>query len=339
MGYATPLLNGIQPPGNSFVLPRHKIVYISVTKAACTSMRWMMAGLSGEDFESFYRTPIGHQTRLMTVHNRRRWQQTPQLQDLSEHELAEISRDRGWFIFAVVRDPWSRLWSAWQSKFLVRHTPYVEQYLDEPWFPRIPETAQEVVDDFHRFVAARPWETHPVLSRDRHFLPQVVSVKPGCINYSRIYDVREMSTLLQDLRTHIEALGLPADMYTPRANVTPLALTSEVLGEGVPEVVADAYRADFEAFGEYWALDQLKLADDGWSPDAIRLVQYHTAANQRIGDLSAEARRLRSELRAAQQRLHAAQPADRTETSPAAPQQANQRKLARVPGRRAHRAL
>src|SRR5690625_3323716 len=128
---ATPLLNGIPPPGNSFVLPEHKIVYMSVTKAACTSLRWMIAHLSGEDLEGFHRTPVGHQTRLMTVHNRRRWARTPQLQDLSEDQLARISRDDGWFIFAVVRDPWSRLWSAWQSKFLVQYTPYVETYVNE----------------------------------------------------------------------------------------------------------------------------------------------------------------------------------------------------------------
>lgn len=132
MSGSSSLLSGIAPPGNSFVLPQHRVVYISVTKAACTSMRWMIAHLVGEDPMTFYRTTVGHQTRLMTIHNRQHWKHTPQLKDLPADLLAQISPDGGWFVFAVVRDPRSRLWSVWQSKFLVRHAPYVHRYADQP---------------------------------------------------------------------------------------------------------------------------------------------------------------------------------------------------------------
>lgn len=303
---SVPLLNDIRPPGNSFVLPKHKVVYMSVTKAACTSMRWMVATLSGEDFERFYRTPVAHQTRMMTVHNRGKWKFTPQLKDLSPAELADISRDRGWFIFAVVRDPWSRLWSAWQSKFLVRHTPYVQEYRHEPWFPRVPDTANDVVEDFRRFVIERPWETHATLSRDVHFRPQTYSVRPAGVNYTRIYGVTQISELKRDLAEHLDGLGLEADLYTPRANETPLSLTAEVLDNGIRETIEDAYRSDFAEFGDLWDFGRLKLGSDGWSPDAIRLVQYHTVANQRIGDLAAEAKRLQNQLRSAKKQLEEA---------------------------------
>ena len=53
----TPLLNGIDPPGNSFVVWDRKIVYMSVTKAACTTLRWMIADLAGEDLERVLRGP------------------------------------------------------------------------------------------------------------------------------------------------------------------------------------------------------------------------------------------------------------------------------------------
>ena len=136
----TPLLNGIDPPGNSFVVWDRKIVYMSVTKAACTSLRWMIADLAGEDLEMFYRTLGAVQSRLGTIHGSRwRWQHTPQLTQLTPEEIAEISVDNGWFVFAVVRDPWSRTWSAWQSKFLTRHNYYV-RYRDEPWYPSLPRT-------------------------------------------------------------------------------------------------------------------------------------------------------------------------------------------------------
>lgn len=303
MGERSPLLNGIAPPGNSFALPEHRVVYISVTKAACTAMRWMIAGLAGEDAETFYQTPVGHQTRLMTIHNRSRWQHTPQLKDLPPSTLAEISPDDGWFVFAVVRDPHSRLWSGWQSKFLVRHGRYVRLYADQPWFPRVPERPEDVVEDFHRFVEARPWETHPELRRDVHFLPQVRSVRPAGINYTRIYDVTELGKLFTDLTQHLEAMGLPADLDAPRANETPLPLTRAALTRPVQDVIRDAYRDDFESFGHMWGSGGPNLADEAWSPDAIRLVQYHVAANERIRDLSKEAQRLRKRLAKTRQRL------------------------------------
>ena len=37
-------------PGNSFVLPEHRIVYMSTTKVACTSLKWMVADLAGDTF-------------------------------------------------------------------------------------------------------------------------------------------------------------------------------------------------------------------------------------------------------------------------------------------------
>ncbi len=303
----SPLLNGIAPPGNSFVLPQHKVVYISVTKAACTTMRWMIAGLAGEDAEAFYRTPVGHQTRLMTIHNRTRWQHTPQLKDLPPSTLAKISPDDGWFVFAVVRDPHSRLWSGWQSKLLVRHSRYVRLYADQPWFPRVPEGPEDVVEDFHRFVEDRPWETHPELRRDVHFLPQVRSVRPAGINYTRIYDVTELAELFTDLTLHLEAMGLSADLDAPRANETPLPLTRAALTGPVQDAVRDAYRDDFEAFGHLWAPDGPNVADEMWSPDAIRLVQYQVDANERIGDLAEEARLLRKKLSRARRRLRRVQ--------------------------------
>jgi hypothetical protein len=294
----TPMVKG-RSPGNSFVLWDQKIVYISVTKVACTALRWMVADLSGEDLESFYSATSGHQSRLMTIHRERtHWQNTPQYFDVPREKRPEISRDNGWFIFAVVRDPWSRLWSAWQSKFLVRHRLYVETYGSEPWFPRVPEKPQDVIDDFRAFVEASPWLTNETLSTDVHFLPQVHSVRPKEINYTKVYDLREMSTLLADIRTHLRTIGRDQELYLPRSNETPLPLIPAVLENGVAERITELYRADFDQYGDRWSLDTVKM-QDSWTDDAIRFAAYHSVANERIGDMRDAARELRRELKAA----------------------------------------
>jgi hypothetical protein len=298
------LLNGITPPGNSFVLRDQKIVYISVTKVACTSIRWMIADLAGEDLESFYPAIGAHQTRLMTIHrNRTHWQKAPQLFNIPEEERNQISRDNGWFIFAVVRDPWSRLWSGWQSKFLVRHQFYVDHYISEPWFPRVPQRPEDVIEDFRKFVLAEPWVTNPLLSEDVHFLPQVHSVRPHGINYTKIYDLSDMSSLFRDIKAHLAAQGQDTELYVPRANETPLPLIPAVLDNGVAEAIEEAYKPDFDAFGERWSREAIKMKRDSWTDDAIQHAVYHTVANQRIGDMRNEAWRLRRQLNRAEKKV------------------------------------
>ncbi len=300
----TPVLNRIGAPGNTWVLPEYKLLYVSVTKVACTSIRWMIADLAGEVRGDFYASLGANQSRLMTIHRPRQyWKRVPQLVEIGREARAEISRDNGWLIFAVVRDPWSRLFSAWQSKFLVRHAYYVRNYVDEPWFPRVPSCPEDVIEDFHRFVFEAPWETHPRLSRDVHFRPQVESVRPSGINYTKIYDLSAMPELIADIHAHLAGLGKDRELYLPRANETPLTMIAELLKDGVAEEIERRYASDFAAFGDRWRLDDVALANQIWTADAIKHAAFQTVANQRIGDLSQQAQRLRRALMEAEREI------------------------------------
>jgi sulfotransferase famil protein len=275
-------------PGNSFVLPEHKIAYQSVTKAACTSLRWMLADLAGEDLESFTRGASGVQSRLMTIHRGVwLWDKVRTVSHMSDEEVAEIRPDNGWFVFAVTRDPWSRLWSAWQSKFLVRHNRYLRNFGDAPFFPRVPQQPSDVVEDFARFVEMHPWTSDPVLRDDRHFWMQVNSVRPSLVPYTEVYDLKDFSRLVADVHTHLAGLGKDRELYLPRANENPLGLTREVMGGGVREAIEELYAPDFETFGDRWSFDDLRFTADGWTPDALSHVATHTVANDWIGHLAA----------------------------------------------------
>jgi hypothetical protein len=298
------VVDGGRPPSNSYVLPEHKIVYISVTKVACTSLRWMLADLAGEDPSSFVEMNGYHLTRLMTVHDiRARWSIVRRLSDMSPDEVEQVSVDNGWFIFAMVRDPWSRLWSAWESKLLTRHPGFVRWYADEPWFPRVPRSSEEVVEDFRTFVEAHPWTSHPRLSKDSHFWDQVRSVRPDGLEYSGIYDISTMSRLVADLHAHLAGIGKDKpELYMPRANETPLALTADVLADGVAERIEELYERDFARFGERWSRESRRLAPS-WTSDALRAVDFQGQVNQRLGDLARRSRSMRKELERTQSAL------------------------------------
>jgi hypothetical protein len=338
-----PLLNDIAPPSNSFVLPQHKMVYIPITKVACTALRWMVADLAGEEFERFYRATGAHQTRLMTIHsNRAAWEFAPQVKNVPPDVLAEISRDNGWFIFSTIRDPWTRLWSAWQSKFLVHHTPYVREYGDEPWFPRVPTKPSDILDDWFTFVDTAPWRTHPVLKEDRHFRPQFVSVRPRGVNYTKIYDLREMSTLIADIHTHLRSVGMDQELYLPRANENPVRMTADALENGVADAVRELYKRDFAEWGDRWDIDKINLAPGPLTMEAVHAVAYHASANQRISDLSQELKKAHNKIEDLEKQLAratAAKPKPPAEPPPPARPKAPERPRPRVLAELAKRRL
>jgi Sulfotransferase family len=282
------------PPHKSatYVLPRWKVVYVSVPKAACTSLKWLIANLQEEDPGRFYTALTREVGRGMTIHRRRRWQRTPMLHKLSDEELADIAPERGWFVFAVVRHPTERLWSAWQSKFLLREPRWVSRFGDEPWFPRVPETTQEVVEDFQRFVRAIADDRSQLVMRDRHFQPQTQLVTPDRTPYTRIYKTREIPELLRDLGAHLSEQGREGALDLEARNETPLRPLASMFTLETTAGVLAVYGADFERFG-YENVQPEALDPSGeYDEAAIRMLGRLVERGERIGDLAVRAQRL-----------------------------------------------
>ena len=156
----------------TYVLPRYKTVYVSVPKAACTSLKWLVARVAGRGSGAF--------PSIIESRSRAR-DDDPPSQSVAPHANApRIVRrgaggdlaDDGWFVFAVVRHPSARLWSAWQSKFLLREPRWVDEFADAPWLPRHPRSAEDVVEDFGRFVESIASDPSQPVMRDRHFMTQ-----------------------------------------------------------------------------------------------------------------------------------------------------------------------
>jgi hypothetical protein len=276
----------------TYVLPGWKVVYVSVPKAACTSLKWLIADLQEEDPGRFYTALTREVGRGMTIHRRRRWQRTPMLHKLSDEELADIAPERGWFVFAVVRHPTERLWSAWQSKFLLREPKWVDRFADEPWFPRVPEKTQDVVEDFQRFVRAIAGDPSQLVMRDRHFQPQTQLVAPDRTPYTRIYKTRDIPELLRDLGAHLRDHGWDGSLDLAARNETPLRPLASMFSPETTDGVLAVYGEDFERFGYgNVASDSLDPRDE-YDEAALRMLGRLVERGERIGDLAVRAQRL-----------------------------------------------
>jgi hypothetical protein len=283
----------------TYVMPRHRAVYVSVNKAACTSLKWLVADLQGEDPERFHRALSQEVGRSMTIHGRRLWQHTPMLHGLGDEELAAIGPEHGWFIFAVVRHPGARLFSAWQSKFLLREPRWAAMYGGEPWFPRVPSSTEDVVADFRRFVRALAGAPRPAVLRDRHFMDQCAMLAPERMPYSRIYTTAEIPVLLGDLESHLRAQGWAGELELRRFNETPLLPTAAMFDAEVRAAVTQLYGADLERFGFSSAAPDRLHAEDDYPPAAFAEIERLVERHERIGDLALRAQGLRRAQRRA----------------------------------------
>lgn len=267
----------------AFVVPEFKILYISVAKNACTTIKWMIAELAGEDPAQFHLGSGPYVTKDEGIHVRTRWQHTPTLSQIPAELRAEICPDNGWFVFAVVRDPRPRLFSAWQNKFLMRNPAYI-QWRDEPWYPRVPQTPQDVVEDFAKFVDLLHTQPDAPVLVDAHFQPQVPYLAEDVVPYSAIYEIGQLGTLRADLETHVRALGWTGDVRFGRSNDTPLRATADVFAGPVREQVDAYFHEDLERFGDLWDFSRLESVPP-WSGDAMTGLRAQIALSERICEL------------------------------------------------------
>ncbi len=280
-------------------MPRWKAMYVSVNKAACTSLKWLVADVQEESRERFHRSLSREVSRTMTIHRRSLWQNTPMAKWMTDDELAAIAPTDGWFVFGVVRHPTARLFSAWQSKLLLREPWWwVDEYGDESWFPRVPARGDEVVEDFVRFVRAIAQNPEQRVFRNRHFAPQHGLLAVDRMEYTRIYRTTDISQLLSDFERHLRAKGWQGEpLALARANETPLKPIPSLFTPEVLEASRELYRTDFETFGYDDPMPSGLDPSDRYDPASITEVGRLIERSERINDLALHAQQLNAELR------------------------------------------
>jgi hypothetical protein len=202
----------------------------------------------------------------------------------------------------VVRHPAARLWSGWQSKFLLREPRFQDLYPDGPW-PRLPRASVEVVEDFHTFVRSLDDDPRPSVFGDRHFRGQVGLLRTQTVPYTRVYRTDGIGDLLRDLESHLRPLGLETMPPMRRSNETPLVPLPALFTSETNEIIGRHYRADFEQFGYDDPVPGGLAPSDEYSAEQLAEVGRLVERGERIGDLYRLARQARDDERAVRQRL------------------------------------
>jgi Sulfotransferase family len=225
----------------TIVLPEQRVLYLPVPKAGWTTIAWLLAEVAGVPRNLFEHSTLPSVSTGLTIHDMQLWGTGHRLADYDGDERERVLGEDGWFRFSVVRDPVPRLWSAWQSKLLLREPRFLELFQDEPWFPRIPETPADLVEDFRRFATAAARNE----AVDVHWAVQNELVER--LPLQHIGRLEQLGDTLELLREHVGEGRWPSE--TRRENRTPVPLAPGAYDRETGDEVNARYAVDFETYG------------------------------------------------------------------------------------------
>ena len=229
---------------NSCVSQERKLFYVATPKVACTSLKWWFAELEGVA-EAVRQLKTSSETDPELVIHDSLNIVAPQLSLHSQEQLQEI-KTGGFFSFALVRNPYKRLFSAWQSKILLREPLQIEAYLDQAFVTCPIKTMLDVAAAFECFLEyLNTYEAGDF--QDWHWAPQYELLKPQLFPYSAVSKIEDTGGLNEALRAHLgDAYVNP--FTSSKANESLIPYLPEFISPRSKALIELLYADDFEFF-------------------------------------------------------------------------------------------
>jgi hypothetical protein len=254
------------------VAERCQTLYVRVAKAACTTVLWGLLELEGHDPAMMNDSlqPL-LSTKDVLVHDRSLYP-VPLLSAVSPSVRTAALTSPSWLRVAVVRNPYARVYSAWESKVLLQTwgnrrygntSPLVEN-----------ENGIDVGASFRSFVGMLAEDPERWMS-DRHFKRQADVVPTATVDDIEIVPTSGIVALFDRLSARA------GRVVTPRRSNEGLGIDGTVLlDDEAAEKIARLYASDFELTGAdpaaYTQGEPIYL-----DPTAVRLLRLAIARSER----------------------------------------------------------
>ena len=273
---------------NSYRSEKYKLFYVATPKVACTSLKWWFADL--ENVSKVIRDSIeSTETSPELVIHDTFFKVAPNVTGLLPDALLEPLNSDDYFRFAVVRNPYKRIFSAWQSKLLLREPLQVRPYLGCGFYKQPIEKASDIASAFEGFLehllaneASSYW--------DIHWTPQVDLLRPDLINYTKLVKIEDAKALSHSLAMHLGE-NTPDPFAVRHTNESLIPYLPELITERSSELILSLYAADFEMFGYSKQPPRTKeLFSDGQFDIALKAIAIIRGRHQRFGEVQVSMR-------------------------------------------------
>ena len=226
---------------SSYVSVDKRYMYFEVPKAACTQMKELLRTLEGAPEIKLFADGAWETRRDMFIHSRSNVP-LPSLVELDDRTQREVLEAPHFLRMTVVRNPYTRLASAWRSKIL----------LCEPAARDVYERIKGRLPDFHKKSLVTFGEFIEYLANecdfgtcDGHWRRQADNTFFPALNFSWVARVERFGEGLRFFEHHL-GLSQPliADGRNMSVRIGAAAYTAELADK-----VYSLYRSDFEIFG------------------------------------------------------------------------------------------
>ena len=230
----------------SFVSEKHKLIYVSTPKAGCTTIKWWFANLVGATHSIKSDIRSEESDIDLKVHDIFPIV-APDVANLPNSSLAGFFERSDYLSFALVRNPYSRIFSAWQSKLLLREPLQYEPYknfdfLDAPLYRR-----EDIAKAFELFLEHLNEKEAPSFW-DVHWSSQFLHLRPDLLPNLYISQLENVEKLRDRLHDHLGSHYIDP-LSSRRRNDSLIPYSKSFLTEKAASLIRLLYKSDFEQFG------------------------------------------------------------------------------------------
>jgi hypothetical protein len=269
----------------SYLSEQHKLLYISTPKVACTSLKWWFADLEGYSQLLSEVKDSNQPDPDLVVHDSFH-KVAPSVTGLMPGLLVQALVSDDYFRFAVVRNPYKRIFSAWQSKLLLREPYIADPYMKFDFFLMPIKNKSDIALAFEGFLEHLASHESPS-DWDPHWAPQVNLLRPDLIAYTNIAQIENTKKLKLELTKHLGP-DIPNPFASRRANESLIPYLPDLITERAAELIKSLYGGDFQTFGYDNQLPEVKTEFSSSELDvALQAINLIRGRHQRISEIRA----------------------------------------------------
>jgi hypothetical protein len=231
---------------NGLLSLKFKIFCLSVPKVACTNMRWWFADLANVSAEVKKNNPKLESSSELMIHEFFS-SISPESVNLDFYQVLPIISESNFFSFGLVRNPYSRIFSAWQSKILLQEPLQIILFKEKSFLNLPIENISDIKFAFESFLEEILLEKN-ISNYDPHWAPQSLLLRPDLIQYKIISKIEDTQDLELFLKNHLAA-SFVNPFLNKSYNKSIIPYSHKFISNRAAEIINLIYEEDFSLFG------------------------------------------------------------------------------------------